>query len=268
MKSLMKWTTIAIGLSTSISCFSSIGPGNFYVGASGGLNEAAGTMENQTTARLVFGGVTQTNVVLTPNPNIQYHGAMGTLLAGYNVSLSHIFSLALEGRANLLSNGEVIHASVNETVGSFRISNTDSIKQTNELNLLIKPGFNFNDTNSQLYVVAGLASSTFKAGNSNLFTLIPDPSFSLSGSINQNTSKRKTGGLFGVGLQQNIVKNFNIRLEFDYLDYGNISSSQMSSTPIVLNPPSPVVAGSTLSSTMTSSIKNTRATLAVVYNFG
>ncbi|MDP1603495.1 MAG: outer membrane beta-barrel protein [Legionella sp.] len=267
MKSLYKCTTLAIGLSTSISCFASIGPGNFYVGAAGGYNEVTGTITGQTTPRLIFGGVTQTNVVLTPSPDFQDHGAMGTLLVGYNVPISPIFALALEGRANLLSNREVTHTSVNETVGAFMVSATDSLTQKNELALLIKPALNFNDS-SQLYVVAGLASSTFQSTNRDLFSLIPDPSFTLSGRIDQSISKRKTGGLFGVGLQQNMVKNFNIRLEFDYLDYGRVPSIQMTNMPIVSNPPSPDIAGSTLSSTAVSYMKNARATLGVVYNFG
>lgn len=240
--------------------------GNFYVGGFGGVNGSVGVFKNGTNVSLVSGGVPQTNVILTPNPNLQNISGLGAVFLGYDLGITPLVSLGFEGRALFFSGNTATNASIHETVGTFMVMTNQSIKQKDELDLLLRPSINIED--HSLYFLAGITRAKFDMQNTASFSLMPDPSFSLSSNLNsQAFHKRKTAGIFGIGLKQNIFGRLSIQLEYNYVDYENIFSSSGTSAPIVASPPSTDIIGSQTFSSYDVTVQNHRANLGLLYTF-
>lgn len=173
---------------------------------------------------------------LVPSEQALYDSsAIGGFHLGYSHVFAQYFFIAAEGRANLdkleVNNYSSTFASNNsvEEQENLSLQQNTYVKLDNEFDLVAKPGFLLGQK-SLFYGTIGVAFGNFTATTqaqfSDTLNIQEPPFFTFNGSSNGSTgahdSRYKTGLLVGGGIEEMVLPQVSVNLEYDFVNYGNV----------------------------------------------
>jgi|ERR1700677_314082 len=203
------------------------------------------------------------------DPNNSDYGVTGSLGLGYTFLLTPSVTLGAEINADVEDATTTNNDSVNFNIpgtdgGGINASNTITNKLKNSFAFLIKPGFLMDQGNTMVYGIIGPRWGNFETSTSSLFQINNgDGNGNAGGSAANSHSGYDVGLVLGAGIQKYISNNLSVGVEYQYTNYGHISTP--SSSGVIY---SSGVGGGTLSNTI-NSIKAQTNVLAVhlMYHF-
>lgn len=178
--------------------------------------------------------IPNTSVNLPSNTENYDNGGIGSIGVGYMFLATPSVVLGVEASADIESAKTTNNDSINENINGFSLSNTTTNKLKNSFAILFKPGFVFNQGNTLVYGLIGPRWGNFETSTSSLFQLPIGVGEYVSASAGNSDSGYETGLALGAGIQQYITNGFSIGLEYQYTDYGHLSTPT-SSGPIIAN---------------------------------
>lgn len=201
----------------------------FYIGGNGGY--AWGRSNVSTTAPSLgsyFVASDLSQIDSSGQGTIHPNGGTGGIQAGYNWQAGNVvYGAEVDFDALSLSASRSITTQYISAPGTFFTIN-QSVK-TDWL-FTARPRVGWASDNWLLYVTGGLAVTELKYNN--LFTDTFAAAFE-NGSI----SKTKAGWVVGGGVEYGLTRNWSVKAEYLYMDFGDVSSTGVVSTSIAESAP-------------------------------
>lgn len=171
---------------------------------------------------------------ITSNADKNTTVALGAIGLGYGTSVNQQFYLGLEAFAEAGSDvQETDTINFTRTGTGTTLEGQTTSKLQYSYGLLFKPGF-FIDGQTLIYAVVGPKWGDFKVDSTTTLTETAGVSGNVAGAtLNGSSKETKAGIAAGLGIQRAINCNFHIAAEYQFTDYGSISSPTPSSGTLV-----------------------------------
>lgn len=201
---------------------------------------------------------------ITSNNDKNTTVALGAIGLGYGTSINQQFYLGLEAFGEAGSNVEETDTVTFTRTGTGTNLEGQTTSKLNEsYGLLLKPGF-FIDGQTLVYAVVGPKWGNFKVDTTTTLTETSGLSGNVLGAtLNGSSKETKAGIAAGLGIQRAINCNFHIAAEYQYTDYGSLTSPTPTSGTLVTS------TGATGTLTNDSSVKviTNQILLKFIYRF-
>lgn len=172
------------------------------------------------------------NVTLPGNTENYDNGGIGSIGVGYMLQVNPLIVLGAEATADVENAKITSYNSANESASGFGLNNSTTNELKNSFAVLFKPGFLLNQGNTLVYGLIGPRWGNFETSSSTSVQV--NNTSNATGNTGTSHSGYEIGLALGAGIQQYISNNFSIGLEYQYTDYGNISTPS-SSGPVTLS---------------------------------
>lgn len=201
-------------------------PSGFYLGASlGGANAKAKTSAstNIKASNTYFTGTDPDQIASAGDGRLKESQFSGGVFGGYNQRFGALFA-GLEASLHSLSlDDSRSNTATYLTAPPNRFTLNQSISADWEGTLRLRLGVT--QQNWQAYLTGGLAVSRIKA--STVFT----DNYVGGASGSDSTTKTKTGAVLGGGAEYAFSKNFSLRGEYLYTDFGKVDTDAVVTNP-------------------------------------
>ncbi len=165
------------------------------------------------------------NTALNNQSGDDQFSATGSINAGYRIDVNPYFNLGLEADAIFQSaQGEASNTIVNSS--SLTMNSHIQTKLSTSFALLFKPGMVFNNQRTLAYLLIGPQWGEFSSSSyTNLVEVLPASTFAVGSVAASESSSYKVGWAAGVGVEEVLNDNFHVGLEYEYVDYGTVYST-------------------------------------------
>lgn len=168
------------------------------------------------------------------NQNNSDYDVIGSLGVGYTFLINPSFVLGAELNADIenakTSNSNSTVVNIPESGGAgANLNNTTTNELKNNFAFLIKPGFVMDQGNTMVYGIIGPRWGNFETSTSSSFQLQGvDENGAIAGNASNSHSGYEPGLVLGAGIQKYIANNLSIGVEYQYTNYGHISTASSS----------------------------------------
>lgn len=158
----------------------------------------------------------------SPKKILNNGGSAGVFL-GYRMFFSRLFSIDLEGAFNSFNRKFLATNKLEESANPVLLRYSVKIKQKNDYNLLLKPNIHLYESTG-IFIAAGVSKSkiSYSVNSDYLQGLLISPPHKLMfSSTNEigKSGKYKNGIILGLGMEQYLTNNFNLRFEYNHTRY-------------------------------------------------
>lgn len=157
--------------------------------------------------------------VATTNASPKQTSGLGGIHAGYTWRVDYLY-VGLESDVNYWGYSNTAQSEQTFSVSSDRtVRSTNTSKATHLVTLRPRVGFNLSER-SQLHFTAGIAYADLRHSNFTEITAETGETVTY-----QSSKKNKVGWVVGAGYERRWTDRLNLRLDYQYIDFGRVSAT-------------------------------------------